>query len=149
MGVTREPSTFRAVATRLALLAALAASLSACSVRAGTSVRTASTRGLTVAVENRHDLAMRVYLVRGGTRIPVGRLGAFESRTFVIDAARLGSSGVLVLAADPVGPLPPHVFPPVLVDLGHRVEVVLAHDLTYSVIEARGPGGRDRIRPPT
>ena len=90
--------------------------------------------GIAVSVANGYHLDTRLYVLRGSARILLGRVEAFGRRTFVVDGARLGGGGTLVLLVDPAGSGPPVTLPAVGVVYGQRVEVRLAHDLGYSSI---------------
>lgn len=124
---------------RLPLLLALAASLAGCAVPgAGHGGPAGVTpRGIAVAVDNTHHLDMRVYLMRGASRVLLGRVGSFARRTFVVDAARLGGSGSVRLAVDPAGSRPLHAFPALTVERGQRVELRVGHELRYSSLAVR------------
>lgn len=80
-------------------------SLSGCSAvgygsKLGRATGGAPAGSVTLHVSNDHAEDVRVYLLRGSTRIPVGTVGSFSVRRFVIPSAQVGSSGVLQLIAE-------------------------------------------------
>ena len=54
-------------------------------------------RNVAIVIDNREMDFMRVYLVRGGTRIPIGEVHGTSRRTFHIPPSMLGADGSLEL----------------------------------------------------
>jgi hypothetical protein len=92
---------------------------------------------LMVEVYNDHVMDMRVYLVRGGTPIPLGSVGSAERRVFRISSAELGHTGYIRLMADPLGSRETYTSDVIQVVAGQRVEWRLAHALALSSVTVR------------
>ena len=88
------------------LIALMSFPLSACTSSHLGAVRPggqAAPAGALITVENHNTSAMRVYLLRGTTRVPLGSVDTLERRTFAVPTSVLGHSGMVRLLADPLG----------------------------------------------
>ncbi len=124
--------------------AALCAGLNACSVagyRSDTRRSVAPGRvpigAVVLYVSNNHDEDVRVYLLRGSTQIPIGSVGSFSARRFVIPPAQVGSSGVLELVAQAFASRA--IAAPLALDIqpGAEVEFHIENVLNYSRLVPR------------
>lgn len=90
-----------------------------------------------VYVSNNHDKDVRVYLLRGSTQIPIGSVGSFSARRFVIPAAQVGTSGVLELVAQALASRA--IAAPEALDIqpGAEVEFRIENVLSYSRLVPR------------
>lgn len=88
--------------------------------------------GVLVTVENSHVLDMRVSLLRGGVRMPLGVVATLERRTFAVPSSMVGHSGTVRLLADPIGS--PHAIASdhIPAALGDRVTWSLLPNLSLS-----------------
>ena len=93
--------------------------------------------GVMLSVVNRCIEDVRVYLLRGGTRVRVGIVGGMESRNFEVSPAVLGGSGVLRLAVETLASRTGVTLVPVDVVPGQTVEARIAGNIKYSTVVAR------------
>jgi len=122
---------------------ALCLSLSACSavgyrLDARRSVGEMSPKGsVVVLVSNDHAEDVRLYLLRGSTQIPIGSVGSYSARRFVIPPAQVGSSGELQLIAQALGSRA--IAAPEALDIepGAEVEFHIENNLKYSRLVPR------------
>lgn len=122
---------------------AVCLSLTACSavgyrVDTGPSERETGPRGsVVVFVSNDYGEDVRVFVVRGTTRIPIGSVGSYSARRFVIPPAQVGSSGVLELVAQSLASRA--IAAPEALDLqsGAEVEFHIENVLSYSRLVPR------------
>lgn len=122
---------------RLRALAVAFVVLSGCATGGSSGLPRSTRRGVDLTVENDHAMDIRIFVLRGSSAIPLGTLVTLERRTFHIDPALLGKSGVLRLAADPVGSRLRIELMPVQVHQGQSLECTLAHDLKLTTFRVR------------
>ena len=122
---------------------ALCVSLSACST-VGYRMDTARSVGemgpagsVVVFVSNDYTEDVRVFLLRGSTPIPIGSVGSFSARRFVIPPAQVGSSGELQLVAQALASQA--IAAPEALDIqpGAEVEFHIESNLKYSRLVPR------------
>jgi hypothetical protein len=94
-------------------------------------------RNVGLRVINDHAEDVRVYLIRGSTRVPVGSVGSFTSRTFKLSAAVLGPLPMVCLAVEAVGSHRNLTTIPVDVSLGQMVEARLGNRLRFADVAVR------------
>jgi len=93
--------------------------------------------GALVTVENLNPQAMRVYLLRGATPIPLGSVETLERRTFIVPTAVLGRTGQLRLMADPLGSRAAYTSDWIQASPGDLVEWKLTANLKLSAFSVR------------
>lgn len=93
--------------------------------------------GVSLIVTNGHVQDMRIYLLRGATRIPLGSLSTGERRAFALPTAMIGHTGVIRLGADPLGSRDMYESELIPVGLGEQVEWRLAPSLGLSSYSVR------------
>jgi hypothetical protein len=88
-------------------------------------------------VTNGNAEDVRLYLLRGSTQIPIGSVGSFSARRFVIPAVQVGSGGELRLIAQALASRA--VAAPEALDIepGAEVEFKIETNLTYSRLVPR------------
>ena len=96
--------------------------------------------GVLLTVTNSHVQDMRIYLLRGTTRIPLGSVSTGERRTFTLPTAMIGHGGAIRLGADPLGDRHMHESEVIPVGLGDQVEWRLAPSLSLSSFWVRARG---------
>ncbi|MGQ0562938.1 MAG: hypothetical protein ACT443_13825 [Gemmatimonadota bacterium] len=84
-----------------------------------------------VQVENQYFGDMTIYLLNGGSRTRLGRVGTMSSAAFEIPNGLLGFSDVRLLA-EPLGPDAGFTSEPLLVSPGSKIELRLASHLPMS-----------------
>ena len=123
---------------------ALTLSLDACSVagrgpymRQSEAAGVVPKGGIAVYVTNDHDEDVRVFVLRGTIRIPIGTVGNFSARRLVVSPAELGSSGTLILAAQAFGSQ--RIAAPQALDItpGTEVEFRIGSRLAYTTLVPR------------
>ena len=97
-------------------------------------------RGALVTVTNQNPQDVRVYVVRGGSRIPLGSLGTGERRSFPVPSSVLGASGGFRLQADPLGGSDAFTSDWIPATTGDHVEWTVAHRLKFSHFSVRPRG---------
>ena len=95
----------------------------------------AASQGVTLAVVNRNLEDVRVHLLRGSTPVPVGTVGAMQSRSFRVSRAELGSSRVLRLSVVATPSRARIAMIPVDVEPGQTVEAWIATNLRHSNVQ--------------
>jgi len=87
--------------------------------------------------QRNHAEDVRLYLLRGSTQIPIGSVGSFGARRFVIPPSQVGSSGVLQLVAQTLGSRT--IAAPEALDIepGAEVEFRIESNLKYSRLVPR------------
>lgn len=124
--------------------AALCVGLSACSAagyqagaRQAVNADAVPIGAVVVWVSNNHDVDVRVFLLRGSTRIPIGSVGSFSARRFVIPPAQVGSSGVLQLVAEAFASRATAAPEALDIEAGAEVEFHIENFLQYSRLVPR------------
>ena len=120
-------------------------SLTACATpgpsNATTMIDDAATRsntGLTrVTVENRNPQDVRVYLVRGSTRIHLGPVGSLESRTFELPGSMIGGRGFLQLEVLTLASRQRYATDPIPIGRGKNLQWQIESNLALSSILLR------------
>ena len=108
-------------------------------------------RGAVLTVENQHVMDMRVYLVRGHTRFPVGTVNSMQRQTFALPTSMLGQSGAIRLMADPIGSRNTYTSHLIPAWTGDHVRWTLAASLPFSHFTVRRAAGayqNQTSRPP-
>ena len=128
--------------TSRATLAAVAASLVFLVGCAGRSVQSVvpveyGNREVGLRVINDHAEDVRVYLIRGSSRVPVGSVASFTSRTFKLSAAVLGPVPTVCLSVEALGSHRTLTTVPVDVSLGQTVEARLGNRLRFANVAVR------------
>ncbi len=90
--------------------------------------------GVTLAVVNRNLDAVRVYVLRGSTAVPVGTVAGMQSRAFRLSSAELGGSRVLHVSVVASPSRARVAMVPVDVEPGRTVEAWIATNLRNSNI---------------
>ena len=125
----------RALGRLLALLVILGFPLGACSSSQSGAYKPLDGQapgGAVLTVTNGHVQDMRIYLLRGATRIPLGSVSSAEHRTFALPTSMIGHMGEIRLMADPLGDRSTYESGVIPVGPGDRVEWRLAPSLSLS-----------------
>ena len=117
--LNRRPRAPTLRAALLSLLPLVAACATAPSPWDGADAGPDLRRSITVVNENFQDV--RVYLVIGAGRHPLGFVQSERSRTFRVSPALLGPDGLVHLAADPTGGGPSHDSREIALGFGERL----------------------------
>lgn len=122
----------------LALAGAMASSGCAVSPRLDTDYEpAATTRGITLQVDNGNIADLRIYLLRSGVEIPVGSVGSMETRVFRLSRAQVGGNQTIRLLARVMGSRQEVRTIPIDVALGQRVEWTLTTNLRHWRVAVR------------
>jgi len=131
----RYPLTYLAAA---ATVVASAATITGCAPTTSLNdlaIGPAPSQGVTLYVVNRNIEDVRVYLLRGSTPVPVGTVGAMQSRSFRVSRAEMGSSRVLRLSVVATPSRARIAMIPVDVEPGQTVEAWIGTNLRHSNIQ--------------
>jgi len=94
-------------------------------------------RSVRLRVTNDHLEDVRVYLVRGSTRVPLGSVGSLDARSFSLSPAVLGTSPVVCLVVESLGSHTTLTTMPVDVRPGQIVDARLANRLRFAAVAVR------------
>jgi len=89
---------------------------------------------VTVKVENRNWLDMRVYAIVRGLAHRLGTVGSFRSEEFTLRKAWVGASDVIQMVAVPIGSRTANYAQEVLVFPGDHVEYRIENSLSLSFV---------------
>jgi predicted small lipoprotein YifL len=119
----------------LAVVVALATSLTACGARGGGAPGSApSAPPATVQVTNHNWADMVIYLVRSSTRVRLGTVTSMNTARFRIPNGMITSGSSIHLHADPIGSRDGYVTPALQVSPGRQVELRLQNHLAISSV---------------
>lgn len=120
----------RAALLSLGVLMAPAAALQA--AQPDTVKTVANEDGVSIYVENRNFLDMRVYVVRHGTAYRVGTITSFTEQEFKLPRGLVGSTDDVQLVARPIGSRNGYVSQPVIFSKGDTLVFQIENSIGLS-----------------